>query len=129
MTLKRYQEFYVPYIRLFYEFYLLQIPYYVWVADAAHDVQSLVMSNLEYIDANSLVLVPKFHRATNNLYGSHETATIEFIQVFDELTNSVLSESIKLSRELHLPSLGQAALDVYSELSYDKLQKSLQEEH
>lgn len=128
VALERYQKFYIPFIRHFYDFHMETVPYEVWIADVAESLSSLIMQNLEYLDKASIALVPEFSIASRLLFEDANDIS-EFIQTFNKLTNCVLLESIKLSRLLHLPPLGIAALAIFDRLSCDSQQKSLPEGH
>ena len=125
MRMKRYQQFYVPFIRSFYVGFSWSNPWSLRSPEELNNLFELVMRNLEYLDPDSLKLIPEFYRSflvlRETKAGNYEdeNAYRNFDNVLNELTKRVLAESKKLGKALHLPPLGKVASDVY--LKYESV--------
>ncbi len=113
---ERYEKFYVPFLSLIYRGMLWNISDY-----SAESLESksiwldLIFNNIQYIDRHTQELLPEYYETFLNLLefedGNQQfvTAPNDYNRAFTNVVNSVLSESIKLSRKLRLPPLGTTA--------------------
>ncbi|HOV69030.1 MAG TPA: hypothetical protein PLZ84_01750 [Clostridia bacterium] len=122
--LKRYNEFYVPFIQAFFAGYLWSLPINKLSFDARSKFFDHIMQNIQHLDEHTLSLVPDFYKAFLGMLEYEDSnpkysdAPKQFADIFNKVIRSVLLESIRLSKLTKQTSLGKTALQLYDQYGY-----------
>ena len=116
---ERYDKFYVPYMELIIKSRGVVIDFGQITPDSRGIFFDLIMNNLKYIDYSTQMRIKPFYTAFLHLLeydsgnkkykNAPEVATNEFLL----LTDCVLSEAKKLSKQLRLPNLSKSIEESY----------------
>ncbi|MCQ5130324.1 hypothetical protein NE562_11685 [Butyricicoccus faecihominis] len=115
---KRYESFYVPFISLLYRGRADLIPYSQHGMEGRGQFMDLIFENIQYIDEQTQSILLDFYTANLDFLEyddgtpGYEDAPVRADRLFEQITEHVLLESAKLSKELHLPQIGAAFCSV-----------------
>lgn len=118
---ERYDAFYVPFINKLYAGMMWDVNFSSLSVSARGMFFDLIMHNLQFIDEETVKLIPGFYHAMldnleqedGKIYQTDNDTALD--ETFRQIALSILSQAKILSKELHLPDIGACAVAKFAE--------------
>ena len=108
----RYDKFYAPFVRAIYVLKLWELPFSQAPINPQKEIIAMICSNLSLIHEEAIAIFPELYQSYIE-YRKDPELTHELNASFDSFTLSILAESTRLAKKLHIPNLAEYASTMY----------------